>query len=365
MRTNDTVARFGGDEFAVLLNDVRAVSDLVPTVDRIQAMLAAPMTFGSRTVFVNAAVGIAVSLTDYGSAEDLLGDADAAMYQAKAIGHGSSVIFDETMRGGAMQRLQLQSDLRQAVAEEQFELHYQPLVDLDTRQVVGLEALIRWAHPQRGEVSPGDFLAVAETTGLTVPIGRWTIREVCRQIAQWRTAVPMRQGLAVSVNLSNRQFWDPELRSYVREAMAEFGVPPSAVVFEVTEGVIMHNPDAAGTVMRQLHDEPFKLHVDDFGTGHSSLESLHKFPIDALKIDGSFTARMGIDIRSRELVRTMISMGGSLGVDVIAEGIETEEQASMLAEMGCRTGQGYLFSRAVPAAHVPALLLQAALPTAT
>jgi diguanylate cyclase (GGDEF)-like protein/PAS domain S-box-containing protein len=361
MRTNDTAARFGGDEFAVLLNDVRAVSDLPATVDRILATLAAPMALGAETVSVNASVGIAVSMTDYANAEDFLRDADTAMYRAKGLGNGASVLFHASMHTEAMDRLRLESDLREAVAGDQFELHYQPILRLDPPRPVGVEALIRWNHPTRGMLSPAEFLPVAESTGLILAMGRWTIREACRQIRAWRDEFGDRPDFTVALNLSNRQFWDPALIPHLRLALADHGVPPSALVFEMTEGVIMHNPQAAGNLMRELHDESFALHVDDFGTGYSSLEALHKFPIDALKIDRSFVARMTVDPRSRELVRIMIAMGRNLGVVVIAEGIETDQQAQMLTEMGCPLVQGYLYCPPVPADRLRSLLHAAAL----
>jgi EAL domain-containing protein (putative c-di-GMP-specific phosphodiesterase class I) len=255
-----------------------------------------------------------------------------------------------------MDRLHLESDLRKAVVEEQFELLYQPIVDLGDRRTVGLEALIRWNHPTRGTVAPVEFLPVAESTGLILPIGRWTIRETCRRLRAWRDSSAASGGLTVSVNLSNRQFWDPDLRTYAREALAEAGLPPSALIFEMTEGVIMHNRESATELMRRFAADGIKLHVDDFGTGYSSLEALHQFPIDALKIDRSFIDRMSVDARSVELVRVMIEMGRTLGLDVIAEGIETEEQAEQLWKLGCAHVQGYRFSRPVRAEAVPGLL---------
>jgi diguanylate cyclase (GGDEF)-like protein/PAS domain S-box-containing protein len=356
LRTNDTAARFGGDEFALLINDIGQSLDLPPIVDRVLTTLSAPFVLGVQTVFVTASAGVAVSVTGYDTAEQFLRDADTAMYRAKAQGTGAAVLFDESMHTDALDRLQLESDLRKAVADEQFELLYQPIVDLGDRRTVGLEALIRWNHPTRGMVSPVEFLPVAESTGLILPIGRWTIRETCRRLRAWRDASPASADLTVSVNLSNRQFWDPDLRAYVREALDEVGLPPSALIFEMTEGVIMHNRESATELMRELAADGFKLHVDDFGTGYSSLEALHQFPIDALKIDRSFINGMSVDARSVELVRIMIAMGRTLGLDVIAEGIETEEQAEQLWKLGCPHVQGYLFSRPAPADAVPGLL---------
>jgi diguanylate cyclase (GGDEF)-like protein/PAS domain S-box-containing protein len=356
LRTNDTAARFGGDEFAVLVNDVCLVADLPPIVDRIIASISAPIVLGNQTVFVTASAGVSVSVTGYDTAEQFLRDSDTAMYRAKSLGSGASVLFDESMHTDAIDRLRMVSDLRKAVADEEFELLFQPIVTLADRRVVSLEALIRWNHPTRGLISPVDFLPVAEGTGLILPIGRWTIREACRRLGAWRAAIPDRQDLTVSINLSNRQFWDPELPSYVREALEEYDLPPSALIFEITEGVIMHNRDSAADLMRRFRSDGIKLHVDDFGTGYSSLEALHHFPMDALKIDRSFVNRMGIDTRSAELVRIMIAMGRNLDLDVIAEGIETGQEAQTLWEMGCPQVQGYLFSRPVPVAAVPALL---------
>jgi diguanylate cyclase (GGDEF)-like protein/PAS domain S-box-containing protein len=351
MRANDTVSRFGGDEFIVLVNGVRDVPDVLAIINRMLSTLTAPLTLGDCSIVVSAAAGIVVSQTGYQNADELIRDADTAMYRAKAVGNGASILFDESMHLGAMARLQLESDLRRAVAENQFQLYYQPIVALASGRTVGLEALIRWQHPTRGQVPPAEFLPVAEATGLILKIGSWTVEEVCRQLRQWRDdgADP---GVTVSVNLSNRQFWDPELRSYVQRALLDHGVPASALVFEVTEGVIMHNPEAAGTLMRQLHEDCLRLHVDDFGTGYSSLEALHTFSIDALKIDKSFVSRINADARSRELVRIMIAMGRNLEVAVIAEGIEDEEQARTLGALGCPLVQGYLFSRPLEAARV-------------
>jgi EAL domain-containing protein (putative c-di-GMP-specific phosphodiesterase class I) len=221
---------------------------------------------------------------------------------------------------------------------------------------VGLEALIRWNHPTRGQVPPTEFLPVAETTGLIRLIGNWTIEQACRDLHRWRRTFPRASELTVSVNLSNRQFWDPDLRSYVNRTLAEWNLPATALVFEVTEGVIMSNQEAASAIMSELRKDSIKLHVDDFGTGYSSLATLHAFPVDALKIDRSFVSRMNADARSRELVRTMINMGWNLGIDVIAEGIETEEEAALLASMRCPLVQGYLFSRPMPARDVPRLI---------
>ncbi|UZN04784.1 EAL domain-containing protein [Cellulomonas sp. S1-8] len=362
VRVTDTVSRFGGDEFALLIDDVQDIPGLPEVIRRLLSVMSVPVVVNEGTRTVSAAAGIAVSAVEYESADEYLRDADTAMYRAKAQGPGSVVLFDTAMHARAMARLQMESALDQGIAEDQFELYYQPIVRLDTRRIVGLEALIRWHHPQRGLVPPDDFLPVAEATGHTRPIGLWTIAEACRQIREWRDAVPGFEDCTVSVNLSNRQFWDPDLRPTLRAALDRFDVPASSIVFEVTEGVIMHYQDVAVSFLGQLREEGVEMHVDDFGTGHSSLSALHELPVGALKIDRSFVQRMQTSRRSRELVGLMVTMGARFGLDVIAEGIETEAEAATLAELGCPFAQGFLFARPMPAADATRLLLaQAAL----
>jgi diguanylate cyclase (GGDEF)-like protein/PAS domain S-box-containing protein len=357
VRAGDTVSRFGGDEFALLIEDVQDVAGLPDVVRRLISVMSAPMAITEGARAVSAAAGVAVSAPDCASADEYLRDADTAMYRAKAQGPGSVVMFDPAMHARAMARLQLESALDRGIAQDQFELYYQPILRLDTRRIVGLEALIRWQHPQRGLVPPDEFLPVAEATGQTRQIGTWTITESCRQIREWLDTVPGFGDCTVSVNLSNRQFWDPDLRPTLRAALDRYRVPASSVVFEVTEGVIMDNQDVAVSFLRQLREEGVGLHVDDFGTGHSSLSALHELPVGALKIDRSFVQRMLTSRRSRELVGLMVTMGARFGLSVIAEGVETEEEAAALAELDCPLVQGYLFSRPVRAAEITSLLL--------
>ena len=357
LRAGDTVSRFGGDEFVLLLDDVSEVATLPDVVRRLLTEISVPVVLTEGTRAVSAAAGIAVSASGYTSADEYLRDADTAMYRAKAHGPGSVVMFDGAMHARAVARLQLESALDQGIALEQFELYYQPIVHLDTRRIVGLEALIRWNHPERGLVPPNDFLPVAEATGQTRQIGQWTIVQACRQIAEWLDTVPEFSDVTVSVNLSNRQFWDPELMPTLLSVLKRYDVPASSLIFEVTEGVIMHNQDVAVSFLRQLRDEGVEFQIDDFGTGHSSLSALHELPVSALKIDRSFIQRMKTSSRSRELVGLMITMGGRFGLTVIAEGVETEDEATALAELGCPLVQGYLFSRPVPAPEATRLLL--------
>jgi diguanylate cyclase len=351
----DTVSRFGGDEFVVLLSDVADVSSVETMVARILSVVSELLVIDEQELMIGAAAGIATGVTGHQTASEYLRDADIAMYRAKAAGNGSVVMFDPSMHVGAVKQLQLESDLRQALIGDQFELYYQPILRLRERRMVGMEALIRWRHPGRGMVNPSEFLPVAMTTGLIRDIGRWTIQTACSHIRAWLNAFPECADLTVSVNLSNRQFWAPELRSFVSQALADFDVPPAMLVFEVTEDVIMDNQDAASHLLRQLRDDGIRLHIDDFGTGYSSLAALHSFPVDALKIDRSFVRRMESDARSRELVRIMIAMGLNLGIEVIAEGIETEQEAAILAELGCPLVQGHLFSRPIRATEITCL----------
>jgi diguanylate cyclase (GGDEF)-like protein/PAS domain S-box-containing protein len=349
LRTNDTAARFGGDEFAVLLNDVKRTSDITLVAERLQAELSAPFTLDGHQVVVSAGIGIAASGTGYNSAEDVLRDADIAMYRAKGSGHGQHVVFDVAMHERAVRRLRLETDLRGAIDRSEFVLHYQPIVRLGDGSVAAYEALIRWQSPERGLVSPADFLPLAEETGLIVPIGRWVLATAAAQVAAWR-----REGhdVAVSVNVSNRQFWHGDLVEQVREVLALHSLSPVGLRLEITEGVVMHKPGPAERMLQDIARLGVALDVDDFGTGYSSLEVLHRFPIAALKIDRSFVVRIEQDVKSGELVRAIVMMAISLGMDVVAEGIETETQDAYLRTLGCSYGQGYLYGRPVPANEI-------------
>jgi len=357
IRGSDTVCRFGGDEFILLFEDVHDPSALRSAVERLLSVMSEPLALAGSMRSISSSAGIAISTGNYQTADDCVRDADTAMYRAKALGSGQVVIFDEAMHVNALARLQLESDLEEAIGGGQFELYYQPVLRLEGRQLEGFEALIRWHHPERGLVPPDDFLPVAEITGQARQIGRWTIQEACRQIRTWLDASPGRQEFTVSINLSDCQFWDPALRPTLQEMLATFRVPPSMLVIEVTEGIIVQNGDAAINIMHQLCEDGFTLHLDDFGTGYSSLSTIHAFPISALKIDRSFVRRMRTDQRGRELVALMITMGCRLGLSVIAEGIETEEDAAVLSELDCPLVQGYLFSRPVPAPDAAEFLL--------
>jgi diguanylate cyclase (GGDEF)-like protein/PAS domain S-box-containing protein len=347
LRPSDTASRFGGDEFAILLDDIASTHNPIAVAERLQERLARPFHIGGHEIVVTASIGIASSTTGYQSAEDVLRDADTAMYRAKAQEKGTHATFDAGMHTRAVSRLRVEAELRQAVDGGQLRLHYQPIVDIRTAETHSFEALVRWEHPTRGLLSPAEFLSIAEETGLIVPIGRWILGETCRQIAEWQKAGAPAD-LRVSVNVSNRQFWHGGLLQDVQGFLDEARLLPRNIALEITETVVMYNADLAERSLTELHENGFALHIDDFGTGYSSLQALHRFPIEALKVDRSFVWGLGTDRRSTELVRTIAMMARNLGVDVIAEGIETEDQRRRVERLGCGYGQGYLFSRPVP-----------------
>ena len=354
LREADTAARFGGDEFAVLLLDIPDAPTVKAVVRRLLENLGAIYDVDGHEIVVTASIGVAMSSTGYDRPEDVLRDADIAMYRAKSDGRGTYAIFDSSMHATAMARLKTETELRQAIEKRgqdssQMELHYQPVVHLGTGEVMGLEALVRWRHPLRGLVTPLEFLQVAEDSGLIVPMGRWVAAEACRQLTLWNAVELLGTDVRVSLNLSNREFWSPRLLDHLDLVLAESGVLPERLAFEITEGVIIDNLERALIVLHELHARGLQVHVDDFGTGYSSLQALHRLPIDALKIDKSFVAGLGLDDRTTELVRTIVQLGKNLGVIVIAEGVETTNQQACFRDLGCAWGQGYLFSAAVPA----------------
>jgi diguanylate cyclase (GGDEF)-like protein len=361
LREADTAARFGGDEFAVLLLDIPDAPTVKAVVRRLLENLGAIYDVDGHEIVVSASIGVAMSSTGYDRPDDVLRDADIAMYRAKSNGRGTYAIFDSSMHATAMARLKTETELRQAIEKRgqdssQMELHYQPVVHIGTGEVMGLEALVRWRHPLRGLVTPLEFLQVAEDSGLIVPMGRWVAAEACRQLTLWNAVELLGTDVRVSLNLSNREFWSPRLLDHLDLVLAESGVLPERLAFEITEGVIIDNLERALIVLHELHARGLQVHVDDFGTGYSSLQALHRLPIDALKIDKSFVAGLGQDERTTELVRTIVQLGMNLGVIVIAEGIETTNQQACLSELGCAWGQGYLFSPAVSATGLEHLI---------
>ena len=366
----DTVARLGGDEFAILVRGVRSHGDITIVAERIARSLEAPFAIGGTDVRVGASIGIAFG--DPGAtADDLLRQADVAMYAAKNGGRNRYVIFEETMHQAALERLVLESDLRSALERGELELYYQPVVHLASRRIIGAEALLRWQHPDRGMVFPGDFIPLAESTGLIVPIGRWVLAEACRQAAQWqrlfpaadrRTTgahqVPDSRPFKVGVNISGAQIQHPDMIAAVHAALDLSGIQPSTLTLEITESVMLNDTDVTLARLRELKGLGLSLAVDDFGTGYSSLSYLQRFPIDVLKIDKAFVDPIGSGGQPASLTRAIVALGDALGLDMVAEGIERVEQVEGLRFLGCTNGQGYHFSRPLPATQFTALLTQ-------
>ncbi|BEL06192.1 hypothetical protein Q0Z83_043830 [Actinoplanes sichuanensis] len=346
----DTAARFGGDEFLILVEDVDDVSMLSETADRLQTVLSQPYHLASHdeTVVVGASIGITVGTNRYTNPDDVLRDADIAMYYAKTHDKGSSAIFDEAMHTRVVDRLRFETDLRAALERHEFELYYQPIIDLRTGRTRSFEVLLHWRHPSRGLLTPDQFLSVAEETDLMRPIGLWAVEEACRQLAAWRLEAPDSSPSHLAVNLSDREFWNPDLVDNIADCLQTHRLAPGSLAVEITESVLLRDPDEVGAILDRLRALGCELHIDDFGTGFSSLEALPKLPIDALKIDKSFVGGLGRDPRSEQLVKTILRMGQSLDLKLIAEGVETEEQHQALAGFGCHYGQGYLFCEPVP-----------------
>ncbi|HJQ32931.1 MAG TPA: EAL domain-containing protein, partial [Pyrinomonadaceae bacterium] len=349
LRPGDTVARLGGDEFTVLIEDIADDSEAVQVAERVQKELSIPFNLSGREVFTTVSMGIAPSATGYERAEDVLRDADTAMYRAKSLGKARYEIFDKAMHARAINLLQMETDMRRALEREEFILHYQPIVALDNFQLRGFEALVRWQHPERGFISPMDFIPVAEETGMIVQLGEWVMREACRQMNGWQKCFPLDHPLFITVNLSSKQFSQNTLISSFADILQETGVRPQSVKLEITESVVMENIDTATDMLRQLRSLGVQLAIDDFGTGYSSLSYLHRFPIDTLKIDRSFVTRMSENNENVEIVRTIVVLAQNLGMDVVAEGVETNEQLVILQKLGCENGQGYFFSKPVNA----------------
>jgi len=348
LRAADTVARFGGDEFTILVEPVTDATGSTRAAERIQRAIAAPFLIGEVEIFVSISVGVTLAGPEYEDPGQIVRDADTAMYRAKGQGRGRSEIFDADMRAEVVARLQLENDLRRAVERDELRVVYQPLVRLDSGQLVGFEALVRWQHPRRGLVSPAAFIPVAEESGLIVSIGKFVLDEASHQAALWPAERASAASLHVSVNVSTRQFAKSDLVADVRSALDASGLHPSRLHIEVTESVIMLQPEAALKVMNDVRALGCRISLDDFGTGYSSLSYLHRFPIDTLKIDASFVRNASRDTKNVEIIRSIIALARALSIEVVAEGIETMEQHAMLRDLGCPLGQGYLFARPLP-----------------
>ena len=356
LRPADSVARLGGDEYAIILDGVSEPREATVVADRIQKALRIPFDLNGQEVYCTVSVGISQYGGAYQSAEELLRDADTAMYRAKALGRDRYAIFDRGMHEKAVAALQLENDLRRALDTKEFGVHYQPIVELAGGRIVGFEALVRWHHPRRGLVLPGEFVHVAEETGLIIAIDRWVASEACRQLRSWQVQFKRTPPLTMSVNVSGGQFMQPDLPMQIDRTLRENGLFGSALKLEITESVIMDKARYTGPMLEHLRGLAIKLSIDDFGTGYSSLSYLRRFEIDTLKIDSSFVGRMTTDDEASEIVRAIITLAHNLRKDMIAEGVETASQLARLREMRCTYAQGYYFSRPVDAQTATGLI---------
>jgi diguanylate cyclase (GGDEF)-like protein/PAS domain S-box-containing protein len=357
LRPGDTVARFAGDEFTMLLEDVRTTQEASAVAERVLSELSQPMTVLNREVFTSASIGMAFSSSTYSSPDELLRDADNALYRAKALGKARYEIFDESMHAQAIEHMELENDLRRAVARRELTLHYQPIISLTTGQIVSFEALLRWPHSRRGFVPPSLFIPLAEETGLIRVIGAMVLQEACMQLRRWQELCATALPVSINVNLSAREFSDVQLVERIQAIVAESGIRPQDVQLEITETVLLENPEDTSRKLGLLKDAGYRIYLDDFGTGFSSLSYLHQLPIHGVKIDQTFVSRLQPGTKESEIVRSIILMAANLNISVTAEGVCTPEQLTLLKELKCEAIQGFLFSNAVPPAEAEELLV--------
>ena len=353
----DTVARLGGDEFSVLLQDIESVRDVEAIAKDIQNSFSKPFFLGDKEVFASASMGIAHSDNNYKTPEEILRDSELAMYRAKRGGKSQSIVFQPQFRQSSLSPIDLDTDLRRALDRDEMELHYQPIISMRDRTISGFEALLRWSHRSRGVISPNEFIPLAEETGLIYDLGQWVLGKACKQIAAWNKSKEKEDQLEISINLSSRQFSDPNLVEGIVENIEKSGFDAEFLKIEITESALMQNAQRSVSMLNQLKDLNIKVCVDDFGTGYSSLSYLHTFPIDTLKIDRSFVHDMSRNFRNMEIIRTIIMLAHNLKLDVIAEGVETGEQDAQLSALGCQFAQGFYFSRPINSSDA-ALLIQ-------
>ncbi len=357
-----TISRFGGDEFVILLQGLHEPANATLVADRILSVLSEPLSLRGNDVSISTSIGIAIGTGGADSADDLLRDADTAMYQAKTNGKSRWCLFDQSLREQAVERLELERELRNGIKLGEFIVHYQPIVELHSQSIKGFEALLRWKHPTRGLVSPADFVPVAEEIGFILELGAWVLRQACHQVRAWQLKFPTHANLFVSVNVSTKQFASSRLVDCVQESLAESGLDPRCLKLEITESAIMTDPKAAAETLNNLRSLGVSISLDDFGTGYSSLSYLQTFPINTLKIDRSFIKRLGSSNESDEIVRTIVNLAHTLGMEVTAEGIEEPSQGAQLTNLACESGQGFLYSRPISDINVEQLLTELAGP---
>ncbi|MFY7803497.1 MAG: EAL domain-containing protein, partial [Limnoraphis robusta] len=355
LRPGDTLARLGGDEFTFLLQDIQHIDQAIAVMQKVQQKLAFPFYLSGHQLFSNASMGIALISSDYTYPEELLRDADIAMYSAKQRGKNCYAIFNSKMRQKSRERLRLETDLRWAWEKREFLVYYQPIICLQTHQIVGFEALMRWQHPTKGWISPSQFIPIAEETGLIIDLGYWVLQIACSQLHAWHQ-LPQMQELSMSVNLSGRQIQEHDFVENIHKVITQTHINPQTLKLEITESMLMENPDIVKAKLIKVQAQNIRLSLDDFGTGYSSLSYLHNFPINTLKIDRSFILGMNLDPENTAIVQAIITLAHTLGMDVIAEGVETAEHLEPLQALGCEYGQGYLFSKPISAVEAEQLL---------
>jgi diguanylate cyclase (GGDEF)-like protein len=360
IRQTDMVARFGGDEFAILLDAINDASDAVRVAEKVQQAISAPFQLASHEAITTSSIGVALSTSGYVEAEDIIRDADTAMYRAKDRGKARYEIFDTAMHTRAVTLLRLESDLRRALEKEELCVYYQPIVSLAGRELYGFEALVRWQHPERGLILPDEFIPLAEETSLILPLGLQVLREACNQLRTWQQRSPSNRDLIMSVNLSGKQLNQPDLIERIQEVLQECQIKPWHLKVEITETVVMENPEVAAVTLGKLRNLGVRLSIDDFGTGYSSLSYLNRFPVDTLKIDRSFVTSMNEADENLQIVKTIVTLAGNLGMQVVAEGIETEKQLNELRLLKCQYGQGYLFSKPLDVMEADLFILNGA-----
>ncbi len=356
LRGGDTVARLGGDEFVMLIEEVQDTNDVIEIVERIQVALKVPILIDGNEIFISTSIGIALNSNEYTKADQLLRDADTAMYRAKDQGRERYEIFNPTMHTEALYKLRLENDLRRAIDRQEFRVYYQPIVCLKSRQVIGFEALVRWQHPEQGLVSPAEFIPIAEDAGLIGAIDFWVLQEACSQLRTWQDQFPIAKPLTMNVNLSGRQFTKPDLTSQIEKVLKKTNLNNVNLKIEVTESILIEKTSLATKILTELQERNIQICIDDFGTGYSSLSYLHRFPIHTLKIDQSFISRIDHNPEDGEIVKAIITLGINLGLNVVAEGVETIEQLNFLEINHCHAGQGYYMFKPLEASAVAELL---------